>query len=126
MESILHLHLKGEETAYTYNEYVFLIEQTDKIREGVWKRRYYERDDYGRILQETDSLGNVTRYRYENAKGYLFKEPSSIENAIGHKVVYEYDAVGRRTSITTEYGTVEQCYNRQNYPTYLRDGNGNN
>ncbi len=115
----------GEETTYTYNEYGFLIEQADKIREGVWKRKFYERDDYGRILQETDSLGNLTRYRYENTKGYRFREPSSIENAVGHKVVYGYDVVGRRTSITTEYGTVEQRYNRQNYPTYVRDGNGN-
>ncbi len=115
----------GEEITYTYNEDSFLIEKAEKIQEEVWKHTSYERDEYGRILQETDSLGNVTKYSYDNQNGYLFKEPSSIKNAMGHKTQYEYDVVGRVLSITNEYGTVEQRYNLQSYPTYVRDGNGN-
>ncbi len=108
----------------TYEE-VGYDKWSNHIYEKVWKHTSYERDEYGRILEETDSLGNVTKYSYDNQNGYLFKEPSSIKNAMGHKTQYEYDLVGRVLSITNEYGTVEQRYNLQSYPTYVRDGNGN-
>ncbi len=52
-------------------------------------------------------------------------QPTCIENAMGHQICYEYDIIGRRTSIKTEQGTVEILYNKQNYPICVKDGNGN-
>lgn len=115
----------GEEVRYICDRSGFVVEKAEKIREGKWKRHKYERDSHGRILKETDSLGHVTIYGYDDKKGRLLTEPSAIENAAGDKVFYEYDQVGRRIQISNSYGTVELRYNHQNYPTYIRDGNGN-
>lgn len=103
----------------------FLLEETEKIREGEWKRRQYKRDTHGRIISMTDSLGHTTSYSYSSMDGHLLKEPSCTEDAMGNQTCYEYDAVGRRICIRTDQGTVEIRYNKQNYPICVVDGNGN-
>ena len=47
-----------------------------------------------------------------------------MEDASEEQTVYEYDILGRRTAVRTDMGTAEIRYNRQNYPTCVRDGNG--
>ncbi len=115
----------GEEFHYAYDEHGFVIEESEKIREGAWKQRQYQRDPYGRTISMTDSLGHVTRYHYDSLDGHLLPAPSCVEDALGGQTVYEYDVLGRRTCIRTDMGTAEIRYNRQNYPTCVRDGNDN-
>ena len=115
----------GEEFHYAYDEHGFVIEESEKIREGAWKQRQYQRDPYGRTISMTDSLGHVTRYHYDSLDGHLLLAPSCVEDALGGQTVYEYDVLGRRTCIRTDMGTAEIRYNRQNYPTCVRDGNDN-
>lgn len=114
----------GEEIRYVYDENGFVIEESEKIREEGWKHHQYERDAHGRIIRVTDSLGHTTGYRYDNLDGHLLKEPSCIEDAMGNLTEYEYDAVGRRICTKTDMGITEIRYNQQNYPTYVKDGNG--
>lgn len=115
----------GEEVHYAYDQNGFLIEESEKIREGEWKQRQYKRDDYGRITEMTDSLGHTTRCRYDSTDGHLYKDPSSMTDAMGNQTEYEYDIIGRRTGIRTDQGIVEILYNKQNYPVCVKDGNGN-
>ncbi len=114
----------GEVFRYTYDEYGFVIEESEKIREGAWRQRQYRRDSRGRVLSMTDSLGRVTRYDYDSPDRHFLPEPSCVEDASGGQTVYEYDILGRRTAVRTDMGTAEIRYNRQNYPTCIRDGNG--
>lgn len=115
----------GEEIQYVYDASGFETEKREKIAEGKWKNRKYERDSHGRVVKETDSRGNITTYRYADHNGKLLTQPSGIETAVGDKIFYEFDKVGRKTSIRNNYGTAELRYNLQNYPTYVTDGNGN-
>lgn len=115
----------GEEYQYHYNSAGFLTEEGRKIRDGVWRRRFYERDAYGRILKETDSRGNSISYAYQTADGHILPSPTQITDALGQKTSYEYDTAGRNIAVTTESGTVELRYNKQNYVTYFCDGKGN-
>ena len=115
----------GQKYRYRYNEYGFLCEEHTKVCEGAWKRRYYERDFYGRVTKETDSRQNPVQYVYQSHDGHLLVEPTQVTDALGQRTIYEYDKAGRRISITTEYGTVDLRYNKQNYITYVSNGNGN-
>lgn len=115
----------GEEFRYRYNPDGFLVEERTKVREGIWKRSQYERDSYGRILKKTDSRGNEISYTYDKNGGHLLPEPSQVTDAVGQTTIFEYDQAGRKVSTTTEYGTVEFCYNKQNYMIYVRDGKEN-
>ncbi len=114
----------GEEICYVHDENGFVIEESEKIREGQWKHRQYKRDAYGRAISMTDSLGHITLYNYDDADGHLMKEPSCMEDAAGNRTEYEYDVIGRRICTKTDMGITEVRYNRQNYPTYVKDGNG--
>ena len=64
------------------------------------------------------------RQSYDSLDGHLLKEPSCVKDAAGNRTEYEYDAVGRKNCIKTDAGTTEIRYNPQNYPTYVKDGNG--
>ncbi len=114
----------GQEVRYTYDSFGFLSEESEKIEEGHWKYHQYERDAYGRIIKETDSLGNTTVYTYDDRIHHL-PQASSEENAVGERTVYTYDSAGRRISISNPCQTTELRYNRQDYLTYVKDGNGN-
>ncbi len=114
----------GEEALYAYDGNGFLVEESEKIREGEWKRRWYGRDAHGRMVSMTDSLGHITSYSYDDADGHLLKEPSCVEDAMGNRTEYGYDGAGRRIYVRTDTGTTEIRYNTQNYPVYLKDGNG--
>ncbi len=52
--------------------------------------RYTEYDAAGRVIQETDALGNVTTFEYDGT-GRLI----SRTNALGETTTYAYDAAGR-------------------------------
>ncbi len=115
----------GETLWYRYNESGFLIEEAIKLKDTVWKKTSYNRDRYGRIISQTDSLGNTTKFEYQDKHGHIQLEPSQVIDALNQHTYYEYDLAGRRTKITTDYGTAEFRYNSQNYPCYIQDGNGN-
>ena len=115
----------GETLWYRYNDSGFLIEEAIKLKDTVWKKTSYNRDRYGRIISQTDSLGNTTKFEYQDKHGHIQLEPSQVIDALNQHTYYEYDLAGRRTKITTDYGTAEFCYNSQNYPCYIQDGNGN-
>lgn len=114
----------GQEVQYTYDSFGFLSEESEKIEEGRWKHYRYKRDAYGRMIKETDSLGHTTVYTYEDYPHHL-PQASSEENAAGERTRFTYDSAGRRISITNPCQTTELRYNRQNYLTYVKDGNGN-
>ena len=114
----------GEEIRYAYDVNGFVIEESEKIGEGEWKRHQYERDAYGRMVSMTDSLGHATSYSYDSLDGHLLKEPSCVKDAAGNRAEYEYDTAGRKNCIKTDAGITEIRYNPQNYPTYVKDGNG--
>ena len=115
----------GEEYRYGYDTAGLLVEEQVKVKKGTWKRKSYERDAYGRILKETDSQGNTACYAYQMKEGHILTEPSQMMDALGQRTLYEYDRAGRNVSVTTESGTVELGYNRQNYVSYVRDAKGN-
>lgn len=115
----------GQKCRFQYNEAGFLKGESEKIREGIWRQRQYERDSFGRVIKETDSRGNSKIYAYKMNERHLLTEPSQITDESGNKTAYEYDITGRRLSISTAHGTAEFRYNKQNYETYVRDANGN-
>lgn len=123
------LHTKkantGEEQRFLYNSQGFLIEESEKIGAGLYKQTFYQRDAYGRVLAETDSSSHTTVFEYEEQGEHLLATPIIRKNALSNETKYTYDCMGRQTSITNAYGTVEFRYNEKNAITYIRDGNGN-
>jgi len=48
---------------------------------------YYEYDDYGNVIEETDSLGNKVRYSYDTTYTYV----DTVINPLGHITKFDYD-----------------------------------
>lgn len=73
----------------------------------------------GRLLEEINPIGARYEYTY-NAQGL----PEELANARGQKTAYEYDTVGRVTSVTDELGTVTYAYDRNGNVRTVTDENG--
>ncbi|MEW8956325.1 DUF6531 domain-containing protein, partial [Clostridium sp.] len=114
----------GKEIIYTYNENGTLNTEKTKISVGEYTSESYTYDSYGRILTKVDGNENITTYEYEIGD-HIGKDPIRVITSSKYEYNYEYDEVGRNTTITTDYGTVEFGYNRLNYVTLIKDGNGN-
>ncbi|MCX4274123.1 MAG: hypothetical protein OSJ71_18025, partial [Acetatifactor sp.] len=92
----------------------------EKIEEGKWRETTWEYDIKGRCTAQTDALGNQTQWSYypNSAHPIWYITPK------GEQTLYDYDDVGRRMSITNDYGTVAFSYNSRNFATSRTDGEG--
>ena len=142
----------GAETSYTYDEDGNLISITDPLENTTT----YDYDEYGQRTSVTNALNQITSYSYDtlgrlidlttpdgkvshnvyNTAGYLFQ---SIQNFDSNKTqnedsqynittTYEYDLMGRQTSITDTYGhetVYEYDANGQLISSIDPDGNEN-
>ena len=95
----------------TFKEYNYLWNGQIAILEdeagGMWSRTY---DSDGRLVRETDALGNMTSYQYD---GHL---NISKTCTMGHVTSYGYDDVNRMISQTDHLGETT---------TFTYDANGN-
>ncbi|WP_308167969.1 DUF6531 domain-containing protein [Clostridium estertheticum] len=119
---------EGREVIYVYNSLSNLIQEKTKISVGQWKIEEYTYDSYGRILTKTDGNKNTSKYEYDlenSAQGKQGKDPVTVTTNSNYVYRYEYDEVGRNTTIQTDYGIIEFGYNNLNYVSEIKDGNGN-
>ena len=126
----------GEQSTYTYNPNQMLA--TTSENSGV--RRTYAYNTNAQLLSEsvtglgvksytytngrmttaTDYMGNPTTMTYDET-GNVIKTVDRDEN----ETLYQYDALGRTTSITTEDGTVSYTYDARGNQTSVTDARGN-
>lgn len=111
---------EGRETCYSYDSAHNLTRTREKIEEGKWRETTREYDCLGRCVLERDSLGNETRREYAPDHS----QPIRVLTPREEETRYDYDQVGRRTSIGNVYGTVELSYNSRNFVTKRKDGEG--
>ena len=113
---------EGEGTAYqtstaTYDGYGRLATSKKPIQGGPVSYAY---DNDGTLLSTTDPRGVVTSYGFTNAAGYTNKRhlvnsitytnaPSEVP--VPTQIRFEYDAVGNRTRMSDESGSVDYVYN---------------
>ncbi len=118
----------GKEILFTYDNKGNLLEKKTKISVGEYKTESYTYDSYGRITAKVDGNGNISKYEYDSGsfiEGKKGKDPVRVITNSGYDYEYEYDEVGRNTSISTDYGTIEFGYNNLDYVSKIKDGNGN-
>ncbi|NFL87633.1 RHS repeat-associated core domain-containing protein [Clostridium botulinum] len=118
----------GKEILFTYDNKGNLLEKKTKISVGEYKTESYTYDSYGRITAKVDGNGNISNYEYDSGsfiEGKKGKDPVRVITNSGYDYEYEYDEVGRNTSISTDYGTIEFGYNNLDYVSKIKDGNGN-
>lgn len=98
------------QTSYSYNSQGLLISSTsmgsNPSAAGILNNSYtYETGSgskiFGATLTETDSLGYVTRYFYDNSNGNLLAQ-IDVESGSGY--VYDYDVFGTLVSVIPATG----------------------
>ena len=81
----------------------------------------YQYDNYGNLIQETDSKGNIQKLEY-NILGWLTKKTT----AEGYVTTYEYDNSGNMTKITEPNNIITtNYYNYKNNLIKTVNANGN-
>ncbi|MFT4104627.1 MAG: DUF6531 domain-containing protein, partial [Lacrimispora sp.] len=111
----------GRDWKYAYDNNHNVYRVKEKFQSGQWSNVSYEYDCLGRLLSETDALGNETVYGYEENNG----KPVRIRFADGEEIIREYDRGGRKMAEEDSYGRTEYGYNARNLRTMVRDGEGN-
>lgn len=122
----------GKGWLYAFERFVFAEEkaagwQITAMLPDTDKNRYstttttYTHDGYGRMLTMTDAHGNTTKYAYEEN----IDLPTQEDTLEGYLYRYGYDRAGRRTKITTDYGTKELCYSETGAVSMEMDDLGN-
>ncbi|WP_434779533.1 RHS repeat-associated core domain-containing protein [Neisseria sp. Ec49-e6-T10] len=119
----------------------------DFNREIIAHKRYddvlieTERDNYGRVLLETDALGRETRYTYTlegqinsitNALGqttnYTYNEQYQLQEVIdaqGNSTDYTYDEKGNLLTVTdSKKNVTEYQYNHLGLPVVIQNAKG--
>ena len=104
-----------------YDEAGHLIQESILTGKDTYSTTTYTRDGYGRMLTMTDALGNTTHYSYEENTDL----PTQVNTPEGYMYRYSYDRAGRRTKITTDYGTKELCYSETGAVSMETDALGN-
>jgi len=108
----------GSSRTFTYNQFGQVTRQTNERGNPT----VYRYDDVGRLIEEQDALGNITRRVYDaannltrvtdplgNATNYTYDSVNRLlteTNAEGGVVIYTYDANGNRKTLTDPVGNV--------------------
>ncbi|MBD5539839.1 MAG: PKD domain-containing protein, partial [Lachnospiraceae bacterium] len=112
----------GNRTVYGYDAYGNRTTVTDAL--GGTASTVY--DEAGKILSETAADGTTATYEYD-AKGQKIKEIITGKTGGTKTTVYDYDAAGRMTAVTTAEGTTSYTYDGEGnviaitYPDGSRD-----
>ena len=79
----------------------------------------------GRLMSETDQMGNTTVYAYQQKpdeySDYTYEMPTSVTYADGNYTHYWYDNEKRLTSVTDSIGRVEYTYDNRNNITSVNN-----
>ena len=105
-------------TECTYNSYGQMVssvtynaETLEASTECVTASYVYDTNPtsrlFGTLLEETDSLGNVTKYFYDTEKGYL---QATVNTSTMTGTCYTYDIMGRVTSVMPATYSVTEGY----------------
>ena len=111
----------GREKVLAYDGLHNLIQRSEKSADGEWKEEQFTWDVLGRLTEETDGEGHLTRYSYEKLSAYPFRTVF----ADGGELRFEYDALGRKLWEEDETGRTEYAYDKNGWQTMERDGEGN-
>ncbi|WP_281882896.1 RHS repeat-associated core domain-containing protein [Paenibacillus sp. YYML68] len=108
---------RGNRTTYRYEDIANHLTSITNVDGAVITRAY---DSYGRILEEKDANGNVSKYAY-NAMGLIIMK----EDPYGNKVHLEYDKVGNKVAETDKLGNrTEYKYDAKNQLIEKKDSLG--
>lgn len=110
----------GALTDFEYDSHSNLKKTTVKIDSTVNASTNYNYDEYGRIASITDAENNTTLFKYLNDDN-----PIKITDPEGLSVHFGYDVLGRKSQITTYYGTSNIYYNLNDKIEKIIDPNGN-
>lgn len=86
---VKYINADNDEVNYVYNSNGQLTEWYDGNNNRVVKNEY---DKSGKIIKQTDSLGNTSTIEYSNGE-------TTIKDALGNKTAYYYDSLYRTTKV---------------------------
>ncbi|MBR3772512.1 MAG: hypothetical protein IKL07_09600, partial [Clostridium sp.] len=112
----------GAEKVYEYDSQGNQTAIIEKLSQGKVAVTHFSYDEYKRVITKTDPNGNVTKYAYD---GFSTKNPSYVFTPSGEQFSYQYDSAGRRSSVTTTYGTAKFEYSETGVLTRTTDALGN-
>ncbi|PID83523.1 hypothetical protein CSB11_00720, partial [Candidatus Campbellbacteria bacterium] len=135
---------KEKETKYTYDQNGNLTKQSNWISGNEYADTSYTYNSVGLPTEQTDPLGNITKYTYNNLKLY----PATITNALNQKTrylynlytgnytkvtdpnenttLYKYDGLNRLTRVSKTFANGNTVYNKkveyntQVFPNYTK------
>ncbi|MCG8502295.1 MAG: DUF6531 domain-containing protein, partial [Firmicutes bacterium] len=109
----------GGLTAFEYDTQGNLKKKSVKLDDTTYAVTTYTYDMYGRLTAVTDAKNDKITYEYKDSS-----MPTKITDAEGNSIEYGYDAIDRRTTIKTNYGTVTYEYNQQDKIKRIIDPKG--
>lgn len=111
----------GREKILSYDGLHNLILRSEKTAEGEWREERFTWDIMGRLVEQEDGEGHLTRYCYDRLSAYPFRTIYPD----GSELLCEYDTLGRKLAEEDSVGRSEYAYNRNGWQTMERDGSGN-
>jgi len=94
----------GVVTEWVYDEHANVLIERRAAGTALEAQRTWAYNGWGQFLTETDELGYVTTYHYDNSPG---REGLLLwgEDVEGHRTWYDYDTLWRGTMVTDARGT---------------------
>jgi len=97
------LSVARTEFACCYRQYYTFdaLHRVSQVTDAEGRTQAFQYDDDGLLIQDIDSLGNLTRYTHSGDFGRM----TSVTDPLGHTLRYEFDAQGNPTAIVAPDGS---------------------
>lgn len=111
----------GFEVRYEYDE----VARLSKVLDGNGQKIVaYTYDGLNRLVREEKANGTSSAYEYDDADRITRIIHRAADTSVLSQVTYTYDALGRRTAMTTENGSFTYGYDGAGQLTFVNFSNG--